>query len=273
MCDVKTDQIARLAMSSVQLIPILWYRKVKAKTFSSGVENYFQEDNPDGIPTGAPYLTSNATASDLDEIVSSMFETDEDDEDNDYDYEGSYQAIVAILSVINIESGLGLQVKSSDSNQTMLFLDQYEILDIDPEFDIAVTDAEHLVLERVVPLNIIHSATRGGAWAWHNITQLGSGRGNRSVKVNSFISQDRLDTTEKTFLFDVIPSEKRDGIERDDVIESINCLVQLNQNRKIQEKQETGCFCSPVFNAITNICGAREENQLNQPVYDFHSII
>ncbi len=281
------------AACSLQAVPILWYRKVREKNRQIIIK---QEKRVKGLlrsPTRSPTsVAGNQNQNDdLFKLqrrktglnhVTALFETadkngkgieqiEEEVEDDDLCYAG----VEAVMSVRDSEDGPVLEIRAHGL-QFSLFQNSYEIVDLDPKYDVISSfllegnKKGQDFLERTIPLNLISHASPGGYWDWKNMLNFTSGNCDCAVKVYSRkfsiprVPKDALlvynylqlkllfclgppdDVLilagKKLLLFDVlnrasIKSGILGEVDRDKLIDSLNILLVWNKNQMTTNSQ------------------------------------
>jgi hypothetical protein len=198
------------AASSLQAVPILWYRKVREKKekispsttskkeLDSNIESNLNSKEPQPQP---PSPTSAIQEDDslfklqlrtgANAFTNTIFNDDKEkseeqkEEIDDVQY---YAGIEAVMSVCDTETGPALEIKAHGL-QFSIFQDKYDILDEDPDLDLISSFLLEGIpkgqdfLERTIPLSMIDHASPGKFWDWKNMLNISSGNCDCAVKV------------------------------------------------------------------------------------------
>jgi hypothetical protein len=189
------EKILQDAVSSLQSVPIVWYRKVKEKKESKTTNASNASFSPITPPPEQKsrkqlkILKAAQTRSPTSTIQQDMnnIELAEDDSDESY-----YASIEAVMSICDTEKGPALEIKSSGV-QCSIFQNKYDILDHNPEIDVIsslFTEGASIlsrqdIIERTIPLSMIHHASPGQYWDWQNMINFSSGYCDCAVKLYS----------------------------------------------------------------------------------------
>ena len=182
-----SDNFTSPAACGLQNIKINWYRRaIRRKTPAGstdpaqilktpeiGSKSKSELDNNDVSPL--PFFKS--PTSQL--IASSCSSSEQDSVDQDTE---TYIKLDAVLSVCDTESGLALELRTVSKAYEEILV-KYELIDVSKNMDTMITNLtpgndntseSFPILERIIPLSMIHTAALGGKWDYANVLS-GSG--------------------------------------------------------------------------------------------------
>jgi len=150
----------------------------------------------------------------------------------------TYAKFDAVLNVCDTDSGPAIELRTT-SKKFSKHLDNFELVDFDEKLDTMVnlsgdgsssgSRTNECFLERIIPLDMIGHAARGGKWELENMLQVGSGDFSCGIKVYSRANEYQLiGNGKKVLLFDLSPFSP---VDRDEAIRYINALVKWNTSR------------------------------------------
>ena len=204
------------AACALQSVPIVWYRKVmpklnvnintkKGSTISetkSDAQPFPHKDEKELVDKSIPlflkrqmtFLQNISTTSP--KISNSNKKTMETSPNDTNERSETYARFEGVLSLCDTESGPALELRSV-SKATEQILETHHLSDFDDELDILSmalqrkeekpVDENRMVaaMERIIPLDIIDYAARGGTWDWANMINVGRGTLDCGIKVYS----------------------------------------------------------------------------------------
>jgi hypothetical protein len=130
---------------------------------------------------------TDATDADRDEYHGGNDEQQQQDEE---EVTSTYAKFDAVLNVCDTDSGPALEVRTT-SKKFSKQMEDFELVDIDKKLDTILnlsgedSNTNECFLERIIPLDMVGHAARGGKWELENMLQVGSGDFSCGIKVYS----------------------------------------------------------------------------------------
>ena len=200
--DTEEQKTLQDAACSMQAVPILWYRKVRARKSppstpkKSAIKvmkpgNQFVNGSPKNVAAfkDDTLFKLQRKNSKLNGVFDTSLFTDDNEKAKEEEEEELYYAgIEAVMTVCDSDEGPALEIKAHGLNFS-IFQNNYEILDIDSKYDVISSflleknKVGQDFLERTIPLSVIQHASPGGHWDWKNMINMKSGNCDCAVKV------------------------------------------------------------------------------------------
>ena len=209
------ERIFGQAACQLQSIPIVWYRKVRPRGSDANAGGDEDSSKVPGVAQGAKNQLPTPKKEEQDAdfsiplflkrqvtFLQSKASPEANKKTNERTDGGSetYVRLDGVLNLCDTESGPAIELRSN-SKEVEQILESHELADYDEKIDV-ISDSFHapedglktsgpenddkksdVILERIIPLELINIVEKGGTWDLGNILNVGSGRLDCGIKV------------------------------------------------------------------------------------------
>lgn len=255
------ERIFGQAACQLQSIPIIWYRKVRPRGSNANADGDANSSKDPGVAQGELNQSPTRQKEEQDTdfsiplflkrqvtFLQSKTSPEANQKPNESTDGGSetYVRLDGVLNLCDTESGPAIELRSNSKEVEQILkshdlADYYEKIDVmsdsfhGQEDDVKTSGPDNddnkidVILERIIPLEMINIVEKGGTWDLGNILNVGSGRLDCGIKVYRKAENYQLiGNGKKILLFDIADESK---MTRDDAILYLNSLVEWNRSR------------------------------------------
>jgi hypothetical protein len=205
------ERIFGQAACQLQSIPIIWYRKVRPRGSNANTDGSKDPEVAQGEVNQSPTPKKEEQEADFSiplflkrqvTFLQSKTSPEANQKTNESTDGGSetYVRLDGVLNLCDTESGPAIELRSN-SKEVEHILKSHDLADYDEKIDV-ISDSFHsqeddaktpgpenddnkidVILERIIPLEMINIVEKGGTWDLGNILNVGSGRLDCGIKV------------------------------------------------------------------------------------------